>query len=664
MKAPEAKDGDKVDVYIGPNPEYAVVYVIDQIDLDTRKFDEVKCMLGFKSIEDAKETYDAAFSDHKGPDRRRHLTTMSMTDYKDWLKSGDTSQPVHKLQESTDPDDVDPETYLRALKPNPRIYGELLASDEDAPAGYPPLTVEINAFLNAGTKRWFKALVNNAKELQTLTIDIQFDPTENDAVGDDLRLCNPPADFIDYLLNWETVAILRINREEFLDWASRRALQESTNPDDVDPKAYLDALPPPWTYKIIEHDPDYPEGFVPQFFFNGRAAGMARGNTTHQGAERAAKRWTKKFNDRQQIMPFNRDVFLSVWTWHAYPITEAENNPADPDDIDPKDYLRALEPDDAMLLVSAGFSQIAPYAWELNFPNHRIELYTPKPYTVRLCWTHGAPFCKEEYAYRRLNRAIAKALEWKELYTRLAESTRDSNNPDDIDPKEFISQMPDPWVVGNAEYANIFWSNSKPGWVHFNQATRFSDTLKKQIERMTRKGLPDEGIWKRTFSNQIVRETFDPDDPDDVDPKDYLMSLRMQPPKLDDFTQAYIEAALWSSMDNSDPDTGGEPLDANFRVEDISIETQWKMYDECQEFQRKNAGLLARADYNNNQWNNAEMAGHDFWLTRNGHGSGFWDRNFLDPDVSEALTQAAHKWGEVNLEVVDYGEAGKKIEQM
>ncbi len=32
------------------------------------------------------------------------------------------------------------------------------------------------------------------------------------------------------------------------------------------------------------------------------------------------------------------------------------------------------------------------------------------------------------------------------------------------------------------------------------------------------------------------------------------------------------------------------------------------------------------------------QTGHDFWLTRNGHGSGFWDR-----DHSEALGQALSK---------------------
>ena len=48
-----------------------------------------------------------------------------------------------------------------------------------------------------------------------------------------------------------------------------------------------------------------------------------------------------------------------------------------------------------------------------------------------------------------------------------------------------------------------------------------------------------------------------------------------------------------------------------------------------------------------------DQAGYDFWLTRNHHGAGFWDRG-LD-GVGRALTDAAHVYGEVNLYVGDNG---------
>lgn len=42
--------------------------------------------------------------------------------------------------------------------------------------------------------------------------------------------------------------------------------------------------------------------------------------------------------------------------------------------------------------------------------------------------------------------------------------------------------------------------------------------------------------------------------------------------------------------------------------------------------------------------------GHDFWLTRNHHGAGFWDRG-LPNGLGEILTSVAHKFGELNIEV-------------
>ena len=43
-------------------------------------------------------------------------------------------------------------------------------------------------------------------------------------------------------------------------------------------------------------------------------------------------------------------------------------------------------------------------------------------------------------------------------------------------------------------------------------------------------------------------------------------------PRLDAFTRAYVEAALWSSTDESN-DQGGDPLDANYSIDDIAPET-------------------------------------------------------------------------------------------
>ena len=98
-------------------------------------------------------------------------------------------------------------------------------------------------------------------------------------------------------------------------------------------------------------------------------------------------------------------------------------------------------------------------------------------------------------------------------------------------------------------------------------------------------------------------------------------SMREEAPmKHDAFTDAYIEAALWSSTDNADV-TGGDPLDKNYSSSDLSDETMKQMMDDCASFQSQAGDMLdveVRSRYPSDQ-----QAGHDFWLTRNGHGAGF-----------------------------------------
>jgi hypothetical protein len=116
--------------------------------------------------------------------------------------------------------------------------------------------------------------------------------------------------------------------------------------------------------------------------------------------------------------------------------------------------------------------------------------------------------------------------------------------------------------------------------------------------------------------------------------------------QLDDFTLSYIEAALWSSYDES------KPLDANYSIEDIAPETLDRMIEDCQHFQRENAADLAR--YAPSHWTADEMGGHDFFLTRNHHGAGFWDGDWPEA-IGKRLTEASHAYGEFDLYVGDDG---------
>lgn len=118
---------------------------------------------------------------------------------------------------------------------------------------------------------------------------------------------------------------------------------------------------------------------------------------------------------------------------------------------------------------------------------------------------------------------------------------------------------------------------------------------------------------------------------------------------MDKFTKAYIEAALWSSTDDF-----GNPLDENFGIKDLPDETRIQMENDCRKFQTENKADLKKA-YGlyqlSGEWTVEEQAGHDFWLTRNGHGSGFWDRGL--GDVGGRLSEASRKFGNSYLYVGD-----------
>jgi hypothetical protein len=43
---------------------------------------------------------------------------------------------------------------------------------------------------------------------------------------------------------------------------------------------------------------------------------------------------------------------------------------------------------------------------------------------------------------------------------------------------------------------------------------------------------------------------------------------------------------------------------------------------------------------------------HDFWLTRNGHGAGFWDGDY-EEELGEKLTAICKKMGSIDLYVGD-----------
>lgn len=111
----------------------------------------------------------------------------------------------------------------------------------------------------------------------------------------------------------------------------------------------------------------------------------------------------------------------------------------------------------------------------------------------------------------------------------------------------------------------------------------------------------------------------------------------------DEVLDAYVEAALWSSTDDD-----GEPLDAKYDRSDIAPSTLAAMKRDVEKF----VSVLKRAkDLDLDGWSNDQI-GHDLWLSRNGHGAGFFDRDLPSKDRLQKFAQAMR---EVDLYVGDDG---------
>jgi len=99
------------------------------------------------------------------------------------------------------------------------------------------------------------------------------------------------------------------------------------------------------------------------------------------------------------------------------------------------------------------------------------------------------------------------------------------------------------------------------------------------------------------------------------------------------FFAAYVKCALWAETDG---ETDQSFIDRGFTIENLSPEATDKMRQDCKRFCESSQGAACL----NASGLTPEQAGQDFWLTRNHHGAGFWDRDLAY--TGEELTRLAH----------------------
>ena len=163
----EGADGDHVDFYMGPAPDAAEVYVIDQVDAETRAFDEHKIMLGFRNRKAALDTYALGFSDGKGKDRLGAHKIMTVADFLEWVKSGDHTKPV-RLEQKAEAPRVEGAPKAAAPAPAP-VAAPAATTTQAVPApAVPKLTMKV---VRAMSAEEIRAL--GRKAIRAASTDIQ-----------------------------------------------------------------------------------------------------------------------------------------------------------------------------------------------------------------------------------------------------------------------------------------------------------------------------------------------------------------------------------------------------------------------------------------------------------------------------------------------------------
>jgi hypothetical protein len=124
---------------------------------------------------------------------------------------------------------------------------------------------------------------------------------------------------------------------------------------------------------------------------------------------------------------------------------------------------------------------------------------------------------------------------------------------------------------------------------------------------------------------------------------------------VDKFLASYIETALWSSTDDT-----GTPLDSSEHSgTELAESTLARFRTDCERFEEQYAILTSYLDDSvlrsfPQSDHDGDRIAHDFWLTRNRHGAGFWDGDYPEP-IATQLTDLAHSFGECDLYIGDDG---------
>jgi len=109
------------------------------------------------------------------------------------------------------------------------------------------------------------------------------------------------------------------------------------------------------------------------------------------------------------------------------------------------------------------------------------------------------------------------------------------------------------------------------------------------------------------------------------------------------FTKAYIEAILWSNADDNNI-----PIGERFGIDDFYAGDAFLTRLECEQFIKHCGKWITEEHCISEKCSPMEQAGHDFWLTRCGYRSGFWDGGWSG-EAGDAMTKYSRECGSLDL---------------
>lgn len=113
------------------------------------------------------------------------------------------------------------------------------------------------------------------------------------------------------------------------------------------------------------------------------------------------------------------------------------------------------------------------------------------------------------------------------------------------------------------------------------------------------------------------------------------------------FYDGYVDAMMWANTYGEDHNGDVIPADAYTESRGLTVSAEESLRQDVADFLDDHTERLIRAAVRRKHGYTFESAGHDYALTRNGHGTGFWDRGL--GMVGDALDAIARPYGERNL---------------